>query len=312
MNTYQDSSSSQAAEAFLVWLTVERGRSANTLEAYKHDLRSYYNYLQRHERNPLNATTRDVLSFVSELRVAGLSRSSVARVLSTVRGLHRFCVSEGIRNEDPTIGVKIPKLTSKLPKALSVDQVTTLITAIDGDCMVNRRDRAILEVLYGTGCRVSELTAMSVSDLDLREGLVRVTGKGSKERIVPLGRHAILALERWLHPAGRDRMKPKQWARRGDAQAVFLNQRGGRISRQGIWLIVVHYGELTGLSEVLTPHVLRHSCATHMLNGGADIRFVQELLGHASISTTQIYTTVSTERLWNVYRSAHPRASGAE
>ena len=300
---------SAAAEEFLVWLAVERGRSANTLKAYERDLRRYHGHLALRKRGPLDASPEDVRSFVSALHSEGLARSSAARALSAVRGLHRFCVTEGLQGEDPAADMEMPTLPRGLPKALTVEQVSSLIAAVEGDDAAARRDLAVLEVLYGTGCRVSELTSMSLADVDLLEGLVRVTGKGSKERIVPIGRHAARALGRWLRPEGRGCMEPGQWASGGDARAVFLNQRGGRISRQGIWLIVRRHGLRAGLAGKLTPHVLRHSCATHMLDGGADIRFVQELLGHVSISTTQIYTTVSTERLWRVYRSAHPRAA---
>ncbi len=178
-----------------------------------------------------------------------------------------------------------------------------------GPSAPERRDRAILEFLYGTGARISEAVGLSIGDVDLHDGLVRLMGKGSKERIVPLGRHCAAALGAWYEPEGRPAMSPRRWARRGDAEAVFLNQRGGRLSRQGMWGAVRKRGEAVGLESVLGPHVLRHSCATHMLDCGADIRSVQELLGHASISTTQIYTKVSTERLMAVYRAAHPRAT---
>ena len=195
-----------------------------------------------------------------------------------------------------------------LPKALSEPEVERLLGAVVGEDAVARRDRAILEVLYGTGLRISELVGLSLSDISLDEALLRAFGKGSKERVVPLGRLARQALSSWLSPSGRGAFAPERWARRGDAEAVFLNARGGRLSRQGAWGIVRRYGERAGLAGRLTPHVLRHSCATHMLDRGADIRAVQELLGHASISTTQVYTRVSTERLRQVYDQAHPRA----
>jgi integrase/recombinase XerD len=197
-----------------------------------------------------------------------------------------------------------------VPKALSEDEVSGLLAAVTGDRPVDRRDRAILEVLYGTGLRISELVGLSLGDLDLDAALLRAFGKGSKERVVPVGRLAIDALSRWLGPGGRPSLEPERWARRGDAEAVFLNARGGRLSRQGAWGVVRRYAIAVGLEDKLTPHVLRHSCATHMLDHGADIRAVQELLGHASISTTQLYTLVSTERLWAVYRDAHPRSTG--
>ncbi len=195
-----------------------------------------------------------------------------------------------------------------LPKALTEAEVGLLLDQVLGDDPVARRDRALLELLYGTGARISEVCALSLGDVDLDGGLVRLFGKGAKERVVPLGRFARVALASWLDVAGRGAMAPVQWARRGDAEAVFLNQRGGRLGRQGAWAVVRRHGDAAGLGDRLTPHVLRHSCATHMLDHGADIRAVQELLGHASISTTQVYTLVSNERLFAVYESAHPRA----
>ena len=297
-------------EDFLTWLTVERGRSANTLAAYRRDLARWITHLRSRHSVAGDATIDDVVAFVHVLQGEGLAEASVTRTLVAVRGLHRFLVAEEIRTDDPTADVEIPRVPRGLPKALSVEQISSLIDSVVGDDPVARRDRAILEVLYGTGARVSELVGMSLGDVDLVDGLVRLTGKGAKERIVPLGRHAAAALASWLAPAGRGALEPTRWARRGDAEAVFLNQRGSRLGRQGVWGVVRHRGDAVGLRDTLTPHVLRHSCATHMLDHGADIRTVQELLGHASISTTQIYTKVTTERLWAVYRAAHPRATG--
>jgi integrase/recombinase XerD len=195
-----------------------------------------------------------------------------------------------------------------LPKALTEAEVGLLLDQVVGDDPVARRDRALIELLYGTGARISEVTALSLGDVDLDGSLVRLFGKGAKERVVPLGRFARMALADWLDDAGRGAMAPEQWARRGDAEAVFLNQRGGRLSRQGAYDVVKRHGDAAGLGERLTPHVLRHSCATHLLDHGADIRVVQEVLGHASVSTTQVYTKVSAERLRSVYEAAHPRA----
>ena len=209
---------------------------------------------------------------------------------------------------NPAEEVHRPKVPSGLPKALSEADVGSLLAAVTGDDAVARRDRALLEVLYACGLRVSELVGLSLADLDLGAGLLRAFGKGSKERIVPVGRLACEALGAWLAPGGRPQLVPERWARRGDAEAVFLNTRGGRLSRQGAWGIVRHHGEAVGLADRLSPHVLRHSCATHMLDHGADIRVVQELLGHASISTTQVYTKVSATRLREIYEAAHPRA----
>ena len=297
------------AEEFLAWLAVERGRSPRTVEAYRRDLLRYHARLAAAGRGLDDASDTDVVAFVRALQIEGLAPSSVSRMLVSARGLHRFLVAEGHRADDPAADVEIPSVPKGLPKALSVPQVASLMEAVVGDDPVARRDRALLELLYGTGCRISEAGSLSLPDVDLHDGLVRVTGKGAKERIVPLGRCAATALERWLAPAGRGALEPDRWARRGDAEAVFLNQRGGRLSRQGLWLVVRRHADAAGIGSRLTPHVLRHSCATHMLDGGADIRIVQEMLGHASISTTQIYTRVSTERLRSVYRAAHPRAA---
>ena len=299
------------AEEFLAWLAVERGRSVRTIEAYRRDLLRYRSHLAARGRSLDDVGDADVIAFIRALQSEGLAAASVTRMLVSVRGLHRFLVAEGHRADDPTADVEIPSLPRGLPKALSVAQIVSLMDAVVGDDPAARRDRAVLELLYGTGCRISEAGSLSLPDVDLHDGLVRVTGKGARERIVPLGRCAAEALQRWLAPEGRGALEPDRWARRGDAEAVFLNQRGGRLSRQGLWLVVRRHGDAAGIGSLLTPHVLRHSCATHMLDGGADIRFVQEMLGHASISTTQIYTRVSTERLRAVYRAAHPRAVAA-
>jgi integrase/recombinase XerD len=248
-------------------------------------------------------------SYIADLRGAGLAPETVKRSVVVVRSLYRFLVEEGRLASDPGADVAVPPVPSGLPKALDEDEVTMLLDAVVGDEPVHRRDRAILEVLYGTGVRISELVGLSLGAVDLESRLLRAFGKGSKERVVPIGRPAARALGAWLSPSGRGAVAPSQWKRRGDAEAVFLNLRGGRLTRQGAWLVVKGYGDAVGLGEKLSPHVLRHSCATHMLDHGADIRSVQTLLGHASISTTQIYTKVSTDRLFATYRAAHPRAT---
>ena len=298
-------------EELLSWLAVEKGRSANTLAAYRRDLASYVEFLTARGLTLPEVTERVVEDYMAFLRAAGRAPASVARALVSVRALHRFLEDEGAAPGNPADDVGAPRVPAGLPKALSEEEVASLLSAVVGDDAVARRDRAILEVLYSCGLRVSELVGLSLGDLDLDWGLLRAFGKGAKERVVPVGRLAREALVAWLAPAGREALKPARWARRGDADAVFLNARGGRLSRQGAWRIVHHYGERVGLADKLTPHVLRHSCATHMLDHGADIRVVQELLGHASVSTTQVYTRVSTERLRQVYESAHPRARGA-
>jgi len=219
-------------------------------------------------------------------------------------------VEEGRAETDPTGDVGVPRVPAGLPKALTEAEVAALLAAVGGGSAKARRDRAILELLYSTGMRISELTGLSLSDLQLADGTLRALGKGSKERLVPVGRYAHEALEGWLGPGGRPALAPDRWSRRTDAEAVFLNTRGGRLSRQGAWAVVRSYGDQIGLGPRLTPHVLRHSCATHMLEHGADIRVVQELLGHASVATTQVYTKVTAERLRTVYEAAHPRARG--
>jgi integrase/recombinase XerD len=319
-------------EEFLSWLAVERGRAVNTLAAYRRDLRAYEVWLRQRGVSLSEVSEADVLGYVAQLWSTGRAPASVARALVAVRSLHRFLVDEGHTGSDPTGDVGSPKVPQGLPKALTEDEVGSLLGAVVGVDATARRDRLILELLYGTGMRISELVGLSLSDLALSDlalsvpalgdpalgvtaiadgapsDIVRVFGKGSKERLVPIGRYARSALDDWLSLSGRGAMMPARWARRGDSEALLLNARGGRLSRQGAWGIVRRYGDKVGLGERLTPHVLRHSCATHMLDHGADIRVVQELLGHASISTTQVYTKVSTERLRSAYEAAHPRA----
>jgi integrase/recombinase XerD len=297
-------------EELLSWLAVERGRSANTLAAYRRDLAAYEGWLRARGEGPTAGSVGEttVAEYVGYLRLSGLAPASVARALVAVRSLHRFLVEEGGAVTDPSADLRPPPVPQSLPKALSEDDVGMLLAAVTGDGPGERRDRAVLELLYATGMRISELTGLSLPDLALPDQMVRVLGKGSKERLVPVGRFARQAVEAWLAPGGRPALVPERWARRNDAEALFLNLRGGRLSRQGAWGIVRHYGDKVGLGSRLTPHVLRHSCATHLLDHGADIRVVQELLGHASIATTQVYTKVSPERLRTAYESAHPRA----
>jgi integrase/recombinase XerD len=302
------------SEDFLVWLAAERGRSQNTIAAYRRDLTAYEAWLRTHGTDPLAVSPGELIAFVGERRGSGDAASTVARQLAAVRMLHRFLATEELRPDDPTAaldGVKVPK---GIPKPLTEAQVTSLLDAVVGGDPPARRDRALLELLYATGARISEAVGLSLGDLDRSAGLVRLFGKGSKERIVPFGSAAARALDEWLAASGRDALVPTRLKRRGDAEALFLNQRGGRLTRQGAWLVITKYGRLAGLTNddgdgvELSPHVLRHSCATHLLDHGADLRIVQELLGHASISTTQVYTKVSQQRLWDVYRRAHPRA----
>ena len=287
---------------------MEKGRSRNTLAAYRRDLNAYVEFLSGRAVGLADVAERTIEDYLAFQRASGKAPASVARSLVAVRALHRFCEDEGLTTTNPAADVERPRVPSGLPKALSEDEIASLLASVVGEDALARRDRAILEVLYGCGLRVGELVGLSLADLDLDAHFVRAFGKGAKERLVPIGRLATEALRSWLTPSGRSVLVPARWARRTDSDAVFLNARGGRISRQGAWGVVRHYGDRVGLGDRLTPHVLRHSCATHMLDHGADIRIVQELLGHASISTTQVYTKVSTERLRRVYDAAHPRA----
>ena len=296
-------------EEWLSWLATEKGRARSTLAAYRRDARRWWSWL-RQRGTALDAVAEsDIEDFVVDLRAGELAAATVARAVVAVRSLHRFLAEEGRLPTDPGARVETPRVPAGLPKALTEDEVNALLAAVVGDEPTARRDRAILEVLYGTGLRISELVGLRLGDVDLESGLLRAFGKGAKERVVPVGRHAAAALADWLAAGGRPHLVPDRWARRGDADAVFLNRRGGRLSRQGAWLVVRRWGGEVGLDGKLTPHVLRHSCATHMLDHGADIRAVQEMLGHASVSTTQVYTKVSTERLFAAYRDAHPRAT---
>ncbi|CAN5574077.1 site-specific tyrosine recombinase XerD [soil metagenome] len=294
-------------EEFLSWMVAERGRAANTVAAYERDLRAYVEWLQTRGLDLDTVSSADLEVLVAQRRGTAAA-SSVARQLAAIRMLHRRLATENVRRDDPTVDLEGVRVPAGLPKPLSEDEVNKLLAAVTGTGPLDRRDRALLELLYATGARISEVVGLSMGDLDIDGGLVRVFGKGSKERIVPYGRAAAEALDDWFGPRGRVDLVPAQWRRRGDAEAVFLNTRGSRLSRQGAWLVVKKYGQRAGITEALSPHVLRHSCATHLLDHGADLRIVQEMLGHASISTTQVYTRVSQERLWEVYRAAHPRA----
>ncbi len=294
-------------DEYLSWLVAERGRSANTVAAYRRDLVHYTAWLAASGLNSQTVTARDIDRFVAARR-PDVAASSLARQMASIRNFHRFLVAEGHRRDDPTADVDGVRVPAGLPKPLTEDEVESLIGAVVGDDPVALRDRALLEFLYATGARISEVCGLSVGDLDLEAGLARLYGKGAKERLVPVGSCARRALDDWLR-AGRPDLEPTRWKRRGDAEAVFLDRRGGRLSRQAAWAVVVRHGERAGLRSHLSPHVLRHSCATHMLDHGADLRIVQEMLGHASISTTQVYTKVSQERLFEQYGRAHPRAS---
>lgn len=311
----------RATATYLDHLLVERGLAANTLLAYRRDLERYLQFLAAHGVNePAEVTAEHVGEFVTTLRethgdVPPLSASSAARALVAVRGLHGFWVREGITDLDPAHEIKPPGLPKRLPKALPVDQVTAMLDALGNDDPVGLRDRALLELLYGSGARISEAVGLDVDDLDLEAGEVKLAGKGGKERAVPVGSYARSALDAYLvraRPQLAGKRTLTRTVTRGDgarsAAAVFLNTRGVRMSRQSAWLVIRAAAAAAGISTEVSPHTLRHSFATHLLDGGADVRVVQELLGHASVTTTQIYTLVTVEKLREVYASAHPRA----
>jgi integrase/recombinase XerD len=296
--------------AYLDHLTVERGLSANTLSSYRRDLRRYVLVLLARGITRVDEVTEnDVSEFLAALRRGDdehppLRASSAARAVVAARGLHRFAAREGLVGVDAAAAVRPPAPARRLPKALPVDQVLALLGAA-GDETTPRglRDRALLEVLYGTGARISEAVALDVDDVDLGDGVVLLRGKGGKQRLVPLGSYGRDAVDGYLV-----RGRPALAAAGQGGPALFVNHRGGRLSRQTAWATLRAAAARAGVTAAVSPHTLRHSFATHLLDGGADVRVVQELLGHASVTTTQIYTMVTVERLREVYATAHPRA----
>ena len=302
---------------YLDHLAVERGLAKNTLSSYRRDLRRYLDFLAQHQRDDLSQVTEaDVAAFLAALRLGDsehppLSASSAGRTIVAVRGFHRFAVREGNVDADTAGAIRPPTPARRLPKAIAVEDVERLLEAAGAQGTPRaQRDRALLEVLYGTGARISEAVGLDIDDVDLDAGMVRLFGKGSKDRMVPLGSYAKAALERYL-TLGRPALAggaPSSRTTRDSRAAVFVNARGGRLSRQSAWTVLRTAATRAGLAAGISPHTLRHSFATHLLDGGADVRVVQELLGHASVTTTQIYTMVTVERLREVYASAHPRA----
>jgi integrase/recombinase XerD len=302
-------------QGYLDHLTIERGVAANTLSSYRRDLRRYQEHLALRGINDLaDVGEMDVSDFLVSLRrgdpdtgTVGLSAVSAARALIAVRGLHRFAAAEGLTTVDVAKAVKPPTPSRRLPKSLTVDEVLALLTGAGGDSAsdgpLTLRNRALLELLYSTGARISEGVGLDVDDIDTAARSVLLRGKGGKQRLVPVGRPAIDALNAY-YVRGRPEL-----ARRGrGTPAIFLNARGGRLSRQSAWQVLQDAADRAGITTAVSPHTLRHSFATHLLDGGADVRVVQELLGHASVTTTQIYTLVTVHALREVWAGAHPRA----
>lgn len=300
----------RGTQDYLSHLGVERGLADNTLKSYRRDLRRYLDHLAAASRDtPQDITEQDIVEFTAALRTGdaehpALSAASVARHVVTVRGLHRFWLREGLVETDVAAAVKPPRPAQRLPKALPLDQIERILDAAgSAGTALAQRDRALLEVLYGTGARISEAVGLDLDDLDFEESTVLLRGKGGKQRIVPVGSFASVALRDYL-ATGRPALLSTS-----ATPAVFVNARGGRLSRQSAWTVLSRAAERAGTDGHVSPHTLRHSFATHLLDGGADVRVVQELLGHASVTTTQIYTLVTVEKLREVYATAHPRST---
>lgn len=308
-----------AVRTYLDHLGVERGLAANTLSSYRRDLRRYLGYLDGLGIEELDAITEQtVLGFLMALREGDsenppLSATSAGRTVVAVRGFHKFAVTDGLATVNPAVGVKPPSPAKRLPKALGLADVEAILDAAGAPATtLALRDRALLELLYGTGARISEAVGLDVDDLELgngdQPGTVLLRGKGGKERIVPVGRFAREALSAYLTRARPELVASGNGKITKDGAAMFLNARGGRLSRQSAWTVIVRSAERAGVRAEVSPHTMRHSFATHLLEGGADVRVVQELLGHASVTTTQIYTLVTVDSLREVYAAAHPRA----
>lgn len=301
----------RAVQDYLSHLSVERGLADNTLRSYRRDLRRYLEFLGLRDLTAPSAIAEgDVTAFLAALRTGdpghvSLGTASAARTIVAVRGLHRFLLREQIVSADVTAAIKPPRPAARLPKALPLEDIESILEAAGAPgTTLASRDRALLEMLYGTGARISEAVGLDVDDLDLVESTVLLRGKGGKQRIVPLGSYARQSLVDYLAAS-----RPTLVSVRTSTPAVFLNARGGRLSRQSAWTVLTRAAQRAGVTAVVSPHTLRHSFATHLLDGGADVRVVQELLGHASVTTTQIYTLVTVEKLREIYATAHPRAS---
>jgi integrase/recombinase XerD len=284
---------------FLNYIAVEKGLSRNTLESYGRDLRKYFFYLKA--KGPDDITRSDVVSFLTHLVSEGIAAPSVARSLSAVRGFHKFLLIDGLAHADPTENIETPRGWERLPKSLSASDVDTLLDQPDPSTLIGLRDKAMLELLYATGLRVSELVGLRLADINLERGYLVVMGKGSKERAVPLGESAAAAVSHYLN-TGRAALLNGR-----DSEYLFISSQRRGITRQMFWERIKTYTVKAGIGKHISPHTLRHSFATHLLDNGADLRAVQAMLGHSDISTTQIYTHVSRERLKKVHEKYHPR-----
>jgi integrase/recombinase XerD len=295
-----------AGTAYLNYIRVERGLSANTLDAYSSDLFKFTGFLRDRKLALVKVKRDDVVDFLSSLYRRGLDSRSVARHLVTVRSFYKFLVVDGIVNHDPTTNLESPKIRQTLPSFLSVKDVEKLLALPDLNTPLGLRDRALLDVLYSCGLRVTELINLRADNIDFELGCIRCIGKGDKERLVPIGRKALDSVVTYIKEARPALLRSRRRAKLSNA--IFLNRQGGQLGRVGVWKILAAYGRALGQRKKLTPHKLRHSFATHLLERGADLRSVQMMLGHADISTTQIYTHVMEDRLKTVYKAHHPRA----
>ena len=288
---------------FLTHVKVEKGLSINTVAAYQRDLAKFLGFAQKRKLTLEKVSRDDLVDFLAGLYRENLESRTVARQLVTLRNFFRFAQIQELIATDPSLNLESPKIRRTLPGYLRLEEVERLLQQPDAKTSIGLRDLAMLEVLYSTGLRVSELIGLRVTDLDSKVGCIRCIGKGDKERIVPAGRKALGMVEKYLRDA-----RPKLLGKGAPSQALFVNRRGGSLSRVGVWKILSAYGRRAGLRVALTPHMLRHSFATHLLEHGADLRVIQELLGHANISTTEIYTHVTGNRLRDIHRKFHPRA----
>ncbi|MFZ2356833.1 MAG: site-specific tyrosine recombinase XerD [Candidatus Omnitrophota bacterium] len=296
-------------ETFLNYISVERGLAKNTMLSYKDDLGFYMDFLQSRSINALSATSRnDITNFMLNQKDKGISSSSISRRLAAIKSFYRFLVREKLLKSDPTSLIDSPKLWKKIPETLSLNEVSALINSPDLRQTQGIRDKAILETLYATGMRVSEAGNLKIDNINMDIGFLRCIGKGNKERVIPLGKKAIVSLKRYLEVSRPVLLKegPHE-VNKKENEYLFLNRFGKKLSRQSIWKLLQRYGLSAGIKKHIKPHILRHSFATHLLERGADLRSVQEMLGHANISTTQIYTHINKDRLKSIHRMFHPR-----
>jgi len=288
---------------FIYYLSVEKGLAENTLDSYQRDLKKYLQFLKKHGIENFNQTTRkDITHFLAEQKEKGLASSTLTRNLASIRSFYNFLLKEQLIQANPAVELESPKSEKKLPRVLSFKDMELLLEQPEPKEVIGIRDKAMLELLYATGIRVSELVSLSVNDVNIKMGFLRCNGKGNKERMIPLGSMAIKSLQDYMEHARNKLLKHK------DEKALFINQHGKRLTRQGFWKILKKYALKAGISTEITPHTLRHSFATHLLENGADLRSVQEMLGHADISTTQIYTQITRRKIKEIYDQTHPRA----